>query len=179
MSQTNSGQNLSDRPTEETETEKKWKEIEQKLNDYQNNLALSIHKNNRVIEILNLDIEQLRNLQAEDCGIYSFLLTQYSTFLQKEINRHQAKNKWANHNIDIMIGKYGCNYGDKYTKLEERKLMLIADNSYAKALYDMVKFSSVICEDLSFMAKKVEIMANHLSELQRSKRTTYEQRRTT
>ena len=161
------------------QTEQKWKELEQKLDNYQNTLSLNLHKSDEVSNILNLSLQQLQQLTAEDCGIYGYLLVQYSTFLQKEINRHHAKNKWASHNLDAMTGKYGKEYGNQWTKLDERKLMLISDNSYAKALFDLIKHSSVICEDLTYIAKKVEIMATQLSELQKTKRYTHEKVRTT
>jgi hypothetical protein len=164
--------------TEEQTTEEKWLLLEKQISDYQKNLSLNIHKNNAIEEILNLTTEQLKQLNAEECGINSFLLMQYSTFLQKEINRHAAKQRWANSSIDILLGKYGQQYGDKWTKVDERKILLIADNSYAKALNEMIRFSSVVMEDLSYLAKKIETMAIHLSELQKTKRgNSYEKSR--
>jgi hypothetical protein len=146
------------------------------LNDYQNQLSINIKRNESAESLLNIDENTLKSMTAEECGIKAIILLQFSAFLQKEVNRHQAKNRWADSNINILIGKYGQGYGDKYTKFEERRVMMIADNSFAKALNDMVKLSSVICEDLAFLSKKVESIANLLSELQKTKRYIYEKR---
>lgn len=173
MSQQNNGENVF---SEEATTEQKWKNLEKILNDYQDKLSLNIKKNESAEILLNVDENVLKNMTAEECGIKAIVLLQFSTFIQKEINRHNAKNRWADSNLNFMVGKYGQSYGDKFTKFEERKAMMIADNSFAKALNDMIKLSSVICEDLSYISKKIENMSNLLAELQRTKRYIYEKR---
>lgn len=155
----------------------RWQQVNNNLSEYTTKLGLNIHKSDKIEEILNLNNEQLRNLTADDCGIYSYLLMQYSIFLQKETNRHAAKQRWAQHNLNFLSGKLGQKYGTTYSKFEERQLMLIADNSFAKALSDLIRESGIVIEEFAFIAKKIESMAQVLVDLQRTKRSTYEKSR--
>src|SRR5687768_15883324 len=102
---------------------------EAELNEYSKSIGLNVLKFcNEVSPLLELKIEELRRLSEQDCGIYAYKLGQYATFLQKEINRFSAKMKWASHNLDITIGKVYHNYGDKWIKYDERKVLVINDS---------------------------------------------------
>jgi hypothetical protein len=144
--------------------------IEQMLDEYRIKLGCNIKRNQDIDNVLNYSFAQLQALTIEDCAIYAFLLEQYSMYIQQEWNRHSAKKKWAEHNLNVMVGKYGDEYGNNYTKFEEKKFKLIADNSYAQKLSELIRETSVVCEDLSFIAMKVGTQSQHLQELRKSKK---------
>lgn len=171
--QITNGQDLSQQHT----VIERWNTVNNQLDEYNSKLGLNLHKSDAINAILNLTEDQLRLLSAEDCGIKSYQLLQYSLFLQKETNRHAAKVKWSKHNLDYITAKSGQGYGDKYTKYEERQGLLIADNSYAKALNDLLREATITLESLSFLSRKIESMATVLSEIQKTKRGTYEKSR--
>lgn len=94
----------------------------------------------------------------------------YSAFLQKEVNRHSSRLKWANHNLNIIIGKVYNNYGDKWVKFDERKMLIINDNEVAKSLNKIILDSSLRLEELAFISTRVGTMSTILVELQKTKR---------
>jgi hypothetical protein len=152
-------------------TEEKWKQAEEILNDYSKSLGLSsISLNNESEKALNLTGDEIKKLTPEEISIQSYILAHYATFLQKEINRQSAKLKWANHNIGIVVAKVGSNYGDKWVKYDERKMLVIGDNEYAKILSDIALQATVRVEELSFLSSRISAMSEILDELHKTKK---------
>lgn len=141
------------------------------LDDYNKSVGLNVIKfNNEVEKILELPLEEIRSLSAEDLSAYGYALARYSTFLQKENNRFSSKLKWANHNLLIIIGRNGHKYGDKWTKFEERKIMVINDNEAAQSLNKIVLEATLRLEELAFMSTRVNTMSNILLEYHKTRR---------
>lgn len=141
------------------------------LDDYAKAIGINALKFcDEVTPILELKSEELRKLDEQTAGIYAFKLAQYSAFLQKEVNRHSSKFKWANHNLNIIVGKVYNNYGDKYTKLDEKKILVINDNEVAQSLNKIILETSLRLEELSFLSTRVNTMSSILVEIQKSKR---------
>lgn len=164
MSQTNNGQ-------QELTVDSRLKEVEAMLDAFDKSVGLSYIKFNADVEsILQLRLEELRSLDETDCGSFSYCLAQYSSFLQKEINRHSAKLKWANHNLDIIVAKVYNNYGDKYMKADTKRSLVINDDSYAKALNKIVLETTLRIEELSFLSSRINVQSEILRELQKTKR---------
>lgn len=119
---------------------------------------------------LSFSLDQLNALDPENCLNYAYKLQQYALFLQQKTNRLKSIKNWAKHNLTIIVAKEGKNYGDKYTKYEERIAMVASGDSYAQLLNAiMLKYESQI-EDLDMMANRVANMAKTLSDLYMSKR---------
>jgi hypothetical protein len=151
--------------------EEKWIEAEKILNDYSQSLGLNaIAFNNESEKALNLTANEIKQLTPEEISIQSYILAHYSTFLQKEINRQTAKLKWANHNISVIVAKVGANYGDKWVKYEERKMLVVGDNEYAKILSDIALQASIRVEELSFLSSRISAMSDILDELHKTKK---------
>ena len=148
----------------------KLQDIENTCNNYLRTLGVEVRHDPDFDNILQLNIHQLHLLQEDECGEYAVVAALYSTYLQIEFNKHSRKNKWANHNLDIVIGKYANNYGDKWTKYEEKRGLIICENEYAKKLNEVIKESMVFMESLNFISRKIEAISNTLTELQRTKR---------
>ena len=94
-------------------------------------------------------------MSSEEREMAGILLAQYATILQKEINGHLAKLEWAKHNLHIVIGKNSSNYGDKWTKFDERSSKVIVDNIYAISLNKMIIESTLRIKSLEFLAGKI------------------------
>lgn len=88
--------------------------------------------------ILNLTHEELQKLDQHVCYGIAYELKKYVILLKKEENAIKAKLIWAEHNMDIMFGKYAKKYGDQYTSYEERKNMLKTDNQHAITLNKII-----------------------------------------
>ena len=155
--------------------EDKLNAIEQECDTYLASLGLKVKHNPEFDLILNQNLDSLRLLDEEQCSEYSVLAAIYAAYIQGESNRHSRKLKWAEHNLSIVVGKYAKNYGNDYTKYEEKKACIICENPYATKLNEIIKISMVYSESLNFMSRKIEAVSNTLLELKRSKRKTYGQ----
>lgn len=153
--------------------ENKLSQIESDCDNYLKSLGVKIKHNPEFDKILEFNLDKLRLLDEEQCAEYATLAALYSLYIQTETNRHSRKLKWSNHNLDIVIGKYSKNYGDKFTKYEEKRAGIICENQYASKLNEVIKESTIYLESLNFIARKIEAISNTLLELKRSKRKVY------
>lgn len=156
---------------QELKTDEKIKELETLLDDYSKSLGLvAIQKDKDIETILEASHDEIKSMSAEELGVWSFRLARYAAFLQRELNRHTAKNKWAEHNIKIIVAKNHANYGDKFTKYEYKRDMVIADNGYALALNKLLLHSSLRIEELNFISTRINTMSNILQDITKGKR---------
>lgn len=146
----------------ELTVEERWAEVDTLLEDYKKKLFLKLQVNPDVENILNLREIQIKTLDKETSNAYSYLLMQHSLYIQEEYNYHATKNAWAKHNMEIVLGRLAPNYGNKYTKWEEKKAAIILENKYAKILNEFIRETTLRMETLSFIAKKIEIMSTIL-----------------
>lgn len=109
--------------------------------------------------------DQLKNIHPEECALLCFKLAQYATYLQKTFNRLKNIRRWSENNLLVVIGKYGKDYGDKWTKFEERKFAIIADNEYAKSLYDIWLKYGALEEELTEIANKVRYISQTIGDI--------------
>ena len=144
--------------------------LDETISSYLKSLNLTIKGNPQFEEILNFDLEAIRRLTAEECSEYSCLASLFSLYIQTECNRHSAKKTWAAFNNNIILGKYSRNYGDKFTKFEERSLMCMAENEYSIKLNEVIKQATIRLETLNFLSRKIECIYQSLTDLSRSKR---------
>ena len=128
-----------------------------------------VQLNTEAQEYLSLTYSELNNYDEQECNIASYILEQYALFLQKYTNRLQARHDWASENITTIIGKIGNNYGDKWTKYEMRKAMVISDNEYAEALHAIVMECKAKINDISFIVRNITSISNTLKSLAISK----------
>ena len=155
----------------ESNVDEKIAELDKLLDDYSTALGTAAIQNDKDIEtILEMSHEHLKLMDGEECGIWSFRVARYASFLQKEINRHTAKNKWAEHNLKIIVAKNQANYGDKYTKHEVKRDMIIAENSYAQVLNKMILQTMLRVEELNFLSTRIHTMSTILLDISKSKR---------
>jgi hypothetical protein len=145
------------------------------LNEFEVGLdAFEVTLSNPDVEyILSLSREQLEGLSIEDCGIYEVILSRHAYYLQKTSNRLGNRLRWAKHNLDVIIGKEAANMGDKWTKFEERSLMVKTQNSYAKALDKIILTEGAKVEELQFLSGKVISISKALASLQQAKRNNH------
>lgn len=152
--------------------------INQKLAEFENALDENNKKylldkvtiNEEVEDILNLKLSVIKVLPKDECYANAFILAEFALFLQKEYNRESAKFKWLEQNLNNVIAKEGSNYGDKFTKHEVRKSLIMANDEYAKVLGDNILKASTQLESLNFLATRVNTMAEILTDFARSKR---------
>lgn len=153
----------------------RMKKFEAILDEYQKQNGLShILYNSEIEGVLSLTREELSNLTAEQCGESQFLLAQYSAYLQKNYNRHNAKLKWAERELSNLVAKECHNYGDdNFMNNAKFQLILgkvIYGNEAAKVLNQIVNHASACVNELNDMSTKISFISKALGDLQQSKR---------
>lgn len=140
--------------------DEKLKELETELDRIESEARLSyVIGGKEIDDILLYSEEQLDKLTPDECDRASFLCLQYVVELQKKINRSRAIKGWANKKIDIVIGTQYNNYYKQFYPVEVIKNSIIADNSFAKRLYEVVQDQDSIIDTLSDMTKHITQMS--------------------
>jgi hypothetical protein len=126
----------------------------------------------RIEEILNLSDEDIQRSDQQICFQYAFQLNRYAAFIQTEENKWNSILYWAEHNLKIVIGKFGRDYGDKYTSYEERKNIVIVENEWAITLNKLVLETQLKAKSLYMVSNKINSMSKLLEGLAHAKKTS-------
>jgi len=120
-----------------------------------------------VEQLLSQDIGEMK-LTAELYGEKALKLSQFSFFLQKQINKENAKIIWLNTKIDGIIGPRLRQ--QKAYSWEERKLSAIQEDDAAIKFNKLKIMSEMKVASLSYLGMKIDNIANKFSELQQTLR---------
>jgi hypothetical protein len=151
--------------------DEKIKKYEKELDDIIEKVGISFYKDEASIEALKLSYEQLRDMDQRECCILSYNLQQYGLYIQSVVNRLNSISYWINESINKIVGKNCKNYGNDYTKFEEKKSAIIAENEAANYLMSILVKSSGKTKELYGLSAKINTMAATLLEISKSKRT--------
>lgn len=155
---------------EEFYVQSRVEEFEKDLEELIDSLKLRVKIEPVIEEALTLSYDQLKNIHYEECEILSYKLTQYGVYIQTTQNRFTNIKKWAENNINIICAKEHNNYGDKYTKYEEKKYLIIAHNLYAKALFNLLNKVSAKEQELYNVSQKIQNLSQSLHNVGISKK---------
>lgn len=152
--------------------------IENKINSFidsmlekVNSLKIIVSKSPENSEkLMNLSSEELRGMSEEECGIVAIKLHQYASYIQQQYNRALSTQKVIESYINYLISKEYENYGDKYTKYDVKRNMILAGNSQGEQLSKLFLEAESLVDGLSGLSYKISNLANALNELQKSKR---------
>ena len=154
---------------EELATESRLKQFESELDSFIDSIGISFVKDDYAIKALELTYDQLVKISPQEALIANFKLQQYGLYILSLYNRAENIKNWANHNLNVIVGKYGQQYGDKFTKFEERRCMVVAGNTFAYALNNILLKASSKSTELNKIADKVDKIAYALHELSKKK----------
>ena len=146
-------------------------EFEKVLDEFIGNNGVGKVGYNPEIEIaLNFTRSQIEQLNAEACGEYAILAANYSLYVQKQQNRNRVRKAWAERHLDHIVAQRYANYKQEYDKYEVVKDRISAADSDAQVLTQIILHSEARDQELDFLSRKIELLSNALSELQRTKR---------
>lgn len=154
----------------ESTVESKIASYEAELDSIIDKVGISYVKDEVSLEALNLTHAQLLSMDQQECCVISFKLQQYGLYVNSIYNRLENIKNWAEERLSIIIGKYAKNYGTAYTKYDEKRAAIIAENSVAEALLKVVLKSGGKAKELSGVSQRIGNMATTLLELSKSKR---------
>ena len=147
----------------------------EKMNEYLDSHGLKTNSYNVVVEkYLHLTPDQLNKMGADECGEAAYLLTQYSEYLQREVNQQQAIQDWAEKYIDSLVISKLDQYGDGFVKYEYKRACAIRENPLAKDLSKISMKAQNHLTSLRDLPYKIEKRADRLSALQATKRKRYD-----
>jgi hypothetical protein len=105
-------------------------ELEKLLEEYNDNSGLSITIDlEKINEYLNISIDEIQVLGAEQCFELAAQIGQHAVALQKLVNKESCRIKWCDKVINSMCAKEWDSY-DKYMKADI-KIEIIAQNNEA------------------------------------------------
>ena len=156
---------------QESETLLRLNKFEGELDDFNKAIGLVKVNLDPVIETaLNLSIDNLNSMSVEDIAIYAYKLQSYALYIQKQYNRVKNLHRWANHNLTIITAKEGNQYGNTYTKYEEKKAFVAAGNSYGIQLNKIILDAGARMEELDSISNKISSVSKALSDIQQCRR---------
>lgn len=123
-----------------------------------------------VDKLLKMSYHDLVKIPPDDCSIGAYKLKQYAMYIQQKENRCRNVKLWLKNNLDIVIGKLAKNYGDSYTKFEEKKAGVLGDNIYAKELNNKYIEYCAYESELSMLCTRIVDLSRTLSEIRQNKR---------
>lgn len=157
----------------ETKTDNKLEQELKTAEEYLDKLKISSFKLDPSIEdIINLSNEEIQSLDSQICFNYAFQLNRYAAFIQKEENKWNSVLYWAEHNLRIVFGKYARDYGDKWTKYDERKDIVLVDNKWAVNLNRIILETQLKAKSLYMLSNKINAMSKLLEGLAHAKKTS-------
>jgi hypothetical protein len=146
-------------------------EFEQKLDSVVKRLyPEEIEIDTAVDKLLKMSYHDLVKIPPDDCSIGSFKLKQYAIYIQQKENRCKSVRIWLKSCLDTVIGKYAKNYGDSYTKYEEKRAGVISDNAYAKELNNKYIEYLAYENELNMLCGRITELSRTLSEIRQNKR---------
>ena len=127
--------------------------------------------NPEVVNVLNYDSALLHSLSSEQCLSAAYILFSYADYLQTLYNTNLVKLHWATDAINKVISPMLKQYGDKYTKHEQKYYEAIQDNEFARSLNNIKTHATARVDMLTDKMRDVRRMGDVLIEL--SKRKQY------
>lgn len=133
-------------------------EVEKILDNYQNKKGIiPLKSKNEAEAYLNMQQEQMRSLQPDECYEAGIVLCQYATFLQEAYNREHSRANWAEAEIKRTVTKQMKQYNSP--SAEERKYLAIMGDEYIAKLDKLRMWAQALADRLSFMANRVDATA--------------------
>lgn len=165
---TTDGEKSSERPRT---AEERQSNLDAVLAHYEKNLGLRDNvPPHEADEFMHMDRAALKQLSAEDCNEGYYILQRYAMYLQREVNKEQSHLTWADSTLNLAIVEECGQYkGSNYTPYEERRLLAIRGNEFARKLERLRMNAQLRIDRLSYIAADVHKIANALLEIKQTK----------
>ena len=124
--------------------------------------------NIEAVGILNLGLEELKKLSAEDCVTSAYVVFAYANYLQEEHNQNVVKLNYANDSLRQIVADEMGQF-DKYTKHEIKQQHVINNNEFATKLDNIRKHAQARVDKMHDKIKDVRRMGESLLELAKRK----------
>ena len=151
--------------------EEKLNEFLSKIEDWITLSHIDITKETSTAHvILNTSEMELRALNAEDCLEKAYTLYAHADYLQSLYNKQRVILDWADDSVWYIISPTINQYGDKYTKWQEKYWNAVRENPFASEIIKINTHAHARILALSDKADNAKRMGDILQNL--SKRIT-------
>ena len=148
---------------------------EQKLNEFMEaveawksskNIA-PIKENEEIEIILNLKTQDIKSLSGEDRASYAYELYAYAEYIETQKVKENIILDWAESSIWYIICQTINQYGDKYTKWQEKYYSAVRENPLASEILKIKNHAEARVKTLDGKADRIQSMAQILNSLSR------------
>ena len=148
---------------------------EQKLNEFMEaveawksskNIA-PIKENEEIEIILNLKTQDIKSLSGEDRASYAYELYAYAEYIETQKVKESIVLDWAESSIWYIISQTINQYGDKYTKWQEKYYSAVRENPLASEILKIKNLAEARVKTLDGKADRIQSMAQILNSLSR------------
>ena len=125
--------------------------------------------NAKAEEIINLRSDELKKLTSIECLEKAFELNAFAEYLLTEKHRDESILDWAENSIWYIISKEVDQYGDKYTKWQQKYFSAVRENPLARELLKIQQHSKARINAIGSQPETMQKMAHLLIELSKRK----------
>tara|TARA_R100000664_G_scaffold33799_1_gene52077 strand:+ start:1320 stop:1781 length:462 start_codon:yes stop_codon:yes gene_type:complete len=148
---------------------------EQKLNEFleavdswiNSKTLAQIDPPDNISSILNLRSEDMKRLSSQDCICYAYELYAYAEYVEGEKVKENIILDWAESSIWYIISTALPQYGDKYTKWQEKYYAAVKENPLASDIFKIKNHAEARVNILKNRCKTIHSMAELLNNLSR------------
>ena len=119
--------------------------------------------------ILNMRSQEISHLSAKECLAYAFELYAYADYLESVKSKEKIALDWADSSIWYIISKSLDDYGNGYTKWEQKYYSAIKENPLASDILRIKKHAEARLSVIDGKSSKVLRMADTLSNLSKTR----------
>ena len=121
---------------------------------------------NKLVDLKSLDIKQLT---AEEKASGAYELYVYAEYLEQVRTKEKIILDWAESSIWYIIADRMSQYGDKYTKWQEKYYSAIKENPLASEIFKIKNHAEARVKTLDGTADRIQRMAEILNNLSKSR----------
>ena len=116
---------------------------------------------------LNFTKDTLKTLTKDECAFYAYELYAYAEYIETVRTKENATLDWADSSLWYIISNSMNQYGDKYTKWQEKYYSAIKENPLASDILKIKNHAEARVGLLKGKAERVQKMAEILNNLSR------------
>lgn len=145
--------------------EEKLNEFLQAVEDWKSSKYLAeVKPPKEVSHVLNADYDDMKSLTSEECSIYAFKLYAYAEYVESQLSKEKNTLEWADSSIWFIIGSAMNQYGDGWTKWQQKYFAAVKENPLAAEILKIKNHAEARVRTLegknSRMTKMAEILTN-------------------
>lgn len=144
--------------------------LNEMLDAYESKIGLSKGVEHSGVQHILDKMSDVSVLTANECGEMAVVLSAYSMHLQRIYNKEVSVHNWADSKLGQYVDAHSDQYGGNYRHIDERRALVIRNDSYASKLVKIRDWAKQRMNRLYGLSGKFEHLSKTLLELQNSRR---------